>query len=283
VTTSIPITGSVHTAAGILTFAGTFTDAGGATTKTLFGSCPDGFGAANFAALLAQQPAAQSVRCYNTPSQGAPAWPATSEEQYAPATLPLVGSCEPPLGSVASGASVAALKAWVGARSDIPGHVVTIWHEPENPSKPTGASPAAWSANVTAFVTNVVQPVNATRKNPIKTATILMCYTLTPAHPHGNPDTWYVPAVDLLGFDCYGQGQVGMARSYAASKGKPFFVGEYGPTIGATTTDAQVLAMVQADLPDLRTADRALWFDSGGYAFTSYPQTLAYWKTLEAS
>ena len=252
-----------------------------ATIQTRFGASPGGYGAAGGAALLAQQPNIKVIRAYNPPSAGAPAWLSTAEAQFAPKAVPLIESCEPPLGSVASGASVAALKAWVSGRADIPGQVVVLWHEPENPSKPTASNPAAYVADYEAFIQNVVAPVNATRVHPIKVATTLMAYTLGPTQPHGSPEAFYVAGADYLGFDCYGSTDVARAAAYATSKAKPLIIPEYGAPLPTTFTDAEMVAQIQADLPTLNKAVAVCWFNAGSTVLSNLPLTLAEWISLE--
>jgi hypothetical protein len=116
----------------------------------------------------------------------------------------------------------------------------------------------------------------------VHSMSILTGYVLNPRHPHGNPESWYVPA-EVLGFDAYFADNLTRAMYYAKSKHKKWSVPEFGAHLG----DVKDLAFVQtyqklwAAYPPIG----ACWYNNTTSSYFSQPlsqipKTLAYLKTL---
>jgi hypothetical protein len=114
----------------------------------------------------------------------------------------------------------------------------------------------------------------------VKSMSIYEAYLLDPKHPHGDPNSWYVPA-DILGFDTYVTANEARAIAYAKSKGKPWSIPETGDK-GDAASLAFMKSMVAgwAGYPPVGVA----WFSStnGGFSqpLSKLPKTLAYLKSL---
>ena len=137
----------------------------------------------------------------------------------------------------------------------------------------------------TALITTAT-PVSGPR---VSAQSIFTAFMLQPSDPHGDPQSWYVPAAPVLGFDCYNPAELPLVIGYAKSKGKPYTIPEMGAGGPNSTNpgDAGSLAFAQAmaagwkDAPPLGAA----WFNKTGQggrsnALSVLPNTLAYLNGL---
>jgi hypothetical protein len=114
----------------------------------------------------------------------------------------------------------------------------------------------------------------------VKSMSIYEAYLLQPNHPHGDPNSWYVPA-DILGFDTYVTANESRAIAYAKSKGKPWAIPETGNKgDAASLTFMKGMVSGWQSYPPVGIA----WFSStnGGFSqpLSSLPKTLAYLKSI---
>ena len=158
----------------------------------------------------------------------------------------------------------------------------TYNHEADDPAK--HIDPASFVSIFTALIGKAT-PVSG---STVSEQSIFMAYLLQPSHPHGDPESWYVPAARVLGFDCYNPAALPLVIAYAKSKGKPYTIpemGSGGPT-SASPGDAGALAFAQAmvagwkDSPPLGAA----WFSNtlggGSNRLSVLPKTIAYLNSL---
>ena len=110
---------------------------------------------------------------------------------------------------------------------------------------------------------------------------ILMAIALTGVH--GSVEGWYVPGVDVLGFDCYYLDNEPLAEQYALAKGKPLAFPEFGDAIGGSSDAASAVFARQfiAGLDDNTIA--AAWYNNNGNDIATHPQTLAVLRAAAGS
>jgi hypothetical protein len=140
-------------------------------------------------------------------------------------------------------------------------------HEADNPLK--AISPAAYQAGWSHLLADAAA-VNAPN---LHSMSIIMAIALTGVH--GPVDSWYIPGVDVVGFDSYYLNTELLAEQYAAAKGKPLAFPEFGAAIGGSP-DAASAAFAQAFIAALDSNTiAAVWFNNNGNDLSSHPATLA--------
>ncbi len=142
----------------------------------------------------------------------------------------------------------------------------TWHHEPDNGDM-TGA----------AFVseTNALLAQAATHPHSnVHSMTILTANSLVV----GNADQYYVPGVDVIGFDDYNLNNEPKCEAYATAHGKRLIFGEVGNVLnGATDTDAQALAFAQSFWGALDSnVLAALWWSGSTNTLVGKPLTTAF-------
>ncbi len=142
----------------------------------------------------------------------------------------------------------------------------TWHHEPDNGDM-TGA----------AFVTetDALLAQAATRPHSnVHSMTILTANSLVV----GNADQYYVPGVDVIGFDDYNLNNEPKCEAYATAHGKRLIFGEVGNVLnGATDTDAQALAFAQSFWGALDSNTlAALWWSGSTDTLVGKPNTTAF-------
>ncbi len=143
----------------------------------------------------------------------------------------------------------------------------TWQHEADNPSN--NISQAAYRAGWDRLLADAAT-VNAPN---LHSMSILMAIALTGVH--GPIEGWYVPGVDVLGFDSYYLSTELLAEQYAAAKGKPLAFPEFGSSIGGSS-DATSAAFAQQFIAALdANTIGACWYDNLGNNFSTHPLTLA--------
>ena len=143
-------------------------------------------------------------------------------------------------------------------------------HEADNPAK--GISPAAYQAGWAHLLADAAA-VNAPN---LHSMSIIMAIALTGVH--GPVDSWYIPGVDVIGFDSYYLSTELLAEQYAAAKGKPLAFPEFGAAIGGSP-DAASAAFAQAFIAALDSNTiAAVWFNNNGNELATHPATLAVLK-----
>lgn len=116
----------------------------------------------------------------------------------------------------------------------------------------------------------------------VHSMSILTAYVLNSRHPHGNPESWYVPA-QVLGFDAYFADNLTQAMYYAKSKHKQWALPEFGAHLG-DARNVQFVRMYQqmwASYPPIG----ACWYNNtSSSAFSQplsqIPLTTAFLRTL---
>ena len=192
-----------------------------------------------------------------------------------PSTAEIWVSFRTPIATVKSGAYDAAfakiLKTWNASGRTIKW---TWWHEADNPNN--HIAPADFVAGWKHLL--AVEANNPSSR--VQSMTVLESFMLSPNQPHGNPASWYVPGVDLLGFDSYRLQTEAYAIKYAASKGKRLVFPEFGAGIGGSTDAASLTfatAFVAAMTPNVYGA---CWYNANGNELSTHPRVLAYLKSL---
>jgi hypothetical protein len=143
----------------------------------------------------------------------------------------------------------------------------TWQHEADDPAKAISqASYQAGWAHLLADAATVSAP-------NLHSMTILMAIALTGVH--GPVDGWYVPGVDVLGFDCYYLDNELLAEQYATAKQHPLAFAEFGAaTGGSPDAISAVFAQQFIAATDVNTV-AAVWFNNNGNDLATHPQTLA--------
>jgi len=170
--------------------------------------------------------------------------------------------------ATAAGGSDAAfahvLQSWAASGRQI---YWTWQHEADNPSK--GISQAAYRAGWAHLLADAA----AVHAPNLHSMSILMGVALNGSH--GPVEGWYVPGVDVLGFDCYYLGTEGLAEQYAAAKHKRVAFPEFGAGVGGSS-DPVSAAFAEQFISALDgNAIAAVWFNNYGNELSSHPQTLA--------
>jgi len=170
--------------------------------------------------------------------------------------------------TTAAGGSDAAfahvLQSWAASGRQI---YWTWQHEADNPSK--GISQAAYRAGWA----HLLADASAVHASNLHSMSILMGVALNGSH--GPVEGWYVPGVDVLGFDCYYLGTEGLAEQYAAAKHKRVAFPEFGAGVGGSS-DPVSAAFAEQFISGLDgNAIAAVWFNNYGNELSSHPQTLA--------
>ncbi len=240
-------------------------------TGVALGSSFGGGGAASMAATAARFPNSSVGRYY---FPGNPSAYSSSGLSRIPAREVIMVSFKTPVATVKSGAYDAQfatiLRSWNASGRTI---YWTWQHEADNPSK--NIAPAD-------FVAGWKKLLAVAAANPsahVHSMSILMAYALTPNHPHGNPDAWYVNT-DVLGFDCYSLTNEKFALAYAAAKGKRLAFPEFGAGI-AGASDAASLAFAESFIGAFTpNVFAAAWFNALGTALSRIPQTAHYLNSI---
>ena len=173
-----------------------------------------------------------------------------------------------PVAATAAGANDAAftqvLRSWAATGREI---YWTWQHEADNPSK--AISQASYQAGWARLLAD-----EATVDAPhLHSMSILMGVALEGVH--GSVEGWYIPGVDVLGFDCYYVKTELLAETYAAAKGKPLAIPEFGAAVGGSS-DATSAAFVQQFIANLdANTIAAVWYDNNGNDLPTHPLTLA--------
>lgn len=239
----------------------------------LVGSSFGGSGLRAIRATTALFPSSRVGRYY-FPADPAPY--GTSVLTAIPAGEVIFVSFKTAVATVASGAYDATFKTVLASWNASGRTIYWTWqHEADDPAK--GINPADFVAGW-----NHLLSVAAAEPSPdVHSMTVLTAFALTAGQPHGNPESWYVPGVDVLGFDSYQLSTERLAEAYAASKGKRLAFPEFGDGTVAGRTDAQGLAFAQAFYAAL-TPDvfAAAWYNAGVNKLDVRPRTLAYLESL---
>ena len=185
-----------------------------------------------------------------------------------PASQVIIVSFNYPAAATAAGAYDASftqvLRSWAASGRTI------YWnweHEADNPAK--GISQASYRAAWDRLLADAAA-VNAPN---LHSMSIIMAIALTGVH--GPVEGWYVPGVDVVGFDSYYLSTELLAEQYAAAKGKPLAFPEFGSSIGGSS-DATSAAFARQFIAALDSNTiAAVWFDNMGNNLSSHPATLA--------
>jgi hypothetical protein len=160
-------------------------------------------------------------------------------------------------------AFAADLAAWAASGRQV---YWTYYHEADG----GGLTPAAFQTGWASLLA-----VEAAHPYPnLHSTTILMAYALI----RGNAEAYYVPNVDVIGFDCYNLGTEGKAIAYAASKNKPLIFGEVGDAlVGHPNSDALALAYAESFWAALTpNVIAAIWWSGPADTLVGKPQTAAF-------
>jgi hypothetical protein len=184
-----------------------------------------------------------------------------------PANQVIIVSFNYDVATTAAGGSDAAftqvLRSWAASGRTI------YWnwqHEADNPAK--NISPAAYRAGWDRLLADAAA-VNAPN---LHSMSILMAIALTGVH--GPADSWYIPGVDVVGFDSYYLNTELLSEQYAAAKGKPLAFPEFGAAIGGSS-DAVSAAFARDFIAALDSNTiAAVWFNNNGNNITTHPATL---------
>lgn len=170
--------------------------------------------------------------------------------------------------ATAAGGSDAAfaqvLRSWAASGRQI---YWTWQHEADDPAK--GISQASYQAGW-AHLLAVAAGVKAAN---LHSMTILMAIALTGVH--GSVEGWYVPGVDVLGFDSYFLNTELLAEQYAAAKHKPLAFPEFGAAIGGSPDPVSALFAQQFIAALNSNVVGAVWFNNYGNNLSTHPQTLS--------
>jgi hypothetical protein len=200
----------------------------------------------------------------------------SSSLRYFPAGAEIWISWNTPAAQVASGAYDATfakvLQSWNASGRTIK----WSWtHEADNPRQHQSA------AKIKAGWAHLLAVEKKYPNARVKSMSIYEAYLLDPRHPHGSPDSWYVPA-DILGFDTYVPANEARVIAYAKSKGKPWSI----PETGKRGTDAADTAFMKAMVAGWKAYPPVgvAWFSSSNGAFSkplsTLPQTLTYLRNI---
>jgi hypothetical protein len=142
--------------------------------------------------------------------------------------------------STASGSVDSELEAFVDSFPVVSGRTwyLTLHHEPENDVTSGIATYASHYRSLNSRYADIIH--NAGRSD-IKHCTILMGYTLAAR----NPEDWYVPEADALGWDSYHYPHVINSRDYSKSKNKPWIHAELGNKPN-DNTDSELRTVLQS-------------------------------------
>lgn len=199
-----------------------------------------------------------------------------SSIRYFPASVEIWISWNTPSSQIASGAYDATfakiLQSWNASGRTIK----WSWtHEADNPHQHQNA------AKIRAGWAHLLAVEKKYPNARVKSMSIYEAYLLSPRHPHGSPDSWYVPA-DILGFDTYVPSNEARVIAYAKSKGKPWAIPETGMNHSDAADTAFMRGMVAGwkAYPPLGVA----WFSSSNGNFSlplsRLPGTLKYLRSI---
>jgi hypothetical protein len=218
-------------------------------TQTQSGSLMTGVSSPGLGAF----PTAKAVRTYwsGLPSTNLPSAPTGAALFVSFKQLP------------SASAFTADLAAWAASGRQV---YWTYFHEADG----GGLTPAAFQSGWASLLT-------VERAHPyanLHSVTILMAY----AFQRGNVEQYYVPNVDLIGFDCYNLKAEGPALNYAAAKGKRLIFGEVGNVLnGAANTDAAALAYAKSFWGALTpNVLAAMWWSQNTNTLNGKPNTAAF-------
>lgn len=164
---------------------------------------------------------------------------------------------------------------------DVAGSRATLFHEYDNDA---GASATLYRNAWATFLSKVIPAVDAVRSHHLRTVPI----TTPNPYRSGTMDQWYIAAADEIGTDAYSTDAIKRAEAYAAAKGKPWSLPEYGYSVSTSGTDLQVLDRMKSD-HTLYTAfsnppRMVLWYNGGAInGLATRPKSAAYWKNLTAT
>ncbi len=208
--------------------------------QILFGTCPGGTSQTYADNVYANY--GNTHRSWRAFDSGFPAtWSASSGSRVRPEwpVEHVVQSMKPGVNAETAGGSVDdQLTQFVNSIPAVAGrtYYLTLHHEPENDS-----SNAEYDDWYRALLARYAGIIAATGRSDLKSATILMAWTLAPQSGR-DPEDWYVPEVDVLGWDCYNVGHMAGCRDYSKSKGKPWMVNETARHQLLDESDADYLA-----------------------------------------
>jgi hypothetical protein len=200
----------------------------------------------------------------------------SSSIRFFPASMEIWISWNTPASQVASGAYDATfakiLQSWNASGRTIK----WSWtHEADSPGSHYN------SAQIRAGWGHLLAVEKKYPNSRVKSMSIYEAYLLDPKHPHGDPNSWYVPA-DILGFDTYLPVNESRVLAYAKSKGKPWAIPETGKDLGDAANVLFMKGMVAGwkAYPPTGVA----WFSStnGGFSrpLSQLPRTLAYLRSI---
>lgn len=162
-------------------------------------------------------PTAKAVRSFSSglPASSLPSVPAGAAVFLSFKTLP------------SDAVFAADLAAWESS-----GHEVywTYYHEADSGALTPAAYQSGWSHLLAVEAAHPYASVHS--------LTILMAYCFQ----RGNCESYYVPGVDFIGFDCYQLANEQRAEAYALAKGKRMVFGEVGNVTAGSNTDSAALA-----------------------------------------
>lgn len=164
--------------------------------------------------------------------------------------------------------TLASVRAVIAAIPDLPypgGLPVSYDHECDNNDVTNPTRLAADYVNrFTIFMSDVVGPVNANRKNPLLPVPIYTGAVFT--RGAGVMDAWYVPGATLIGWDIYTSARIANAAAYAKAKGKGWCLPEWGSSTSTDQSDAQMLTRMKADSASFKALPNpptfGLWFNA---------------------
>jgi hypothetical protein len=213
------------------------------TGKRLVGTSPPGLGVF---------PTADAVRAYwHSPKTQLPTAPAGAALFVSFKVLPTPTTF------------AADLAAWAASGRQV---YWTYYHEADGGGLTPAAFQAGWASLLAVEAAHPYANLHST--------TILTAYALV----RGNAAAYYVPNVDVIGFDCYNLGTEDKAIAYAASKNKPLIFGEVGDAlIGHPNSDALALAYAKSFWAALTpNVIAVIWWSGPADTLVGKPQTAAF-------
>lgn len=216
--------------------------------STYYGSSPNGASGGSKSSIVAYVNSIfGGIRVLRAFDDFPTSWSDTRTARYAPAGIPVIISIKPGMANLVGQASAQnQVKAFLRTIPSDRIVVVVPHHEPEND---TSAIPAGDTNTGTLFkqmmvvFLRLVDEVRSEGVIPnVLTGSILMSFSVL----HRNPEDWYTPGVDILGWDTYNRANLTALRNYSIGKGKPWMVCEIGAKPVADYSDAQYADELEA-------------------------------------
>lgn len=257
---------------------------------TLYGSSPNGSAGGSKQSLVQYQDSIfGGINVLRAFDGAFPAtWSQTNTARFAPRNIPVIHSFKPGIPSTASGNNDEQLRTYLRSIPLDRDIYDTIQHEPEDNSEDGAYTPAQWRQAIYKLLEITAEIRQERGGMPrYRVCTILMSHTLT--SNKRNPADWYVPEVDVLGFDTYNRANLTALRDYSISKGKPWMVCEIGCKPVANYNDAQYAdeleAMRQIWTGGSTQPVAVCYFQANvgdNYVITpeTRPISVAYWRSL---